>query len=288
MERFNQGKACDAVIRRIEAREGCSRRNPCCPEKENHASPVDFTCLIGDRRFAFEHTGIEPFEKLIELEAKEPVHFKPIRDRLVGRLPPTEHFVLHVPVKATLGLKSLELQRVQGAIVAWVESVAPTLPIARLDRYVSDTQYSSIPGVPFEVALHRVQNGGLLGQISIVHLVDRRNLESQRTSRIRRAYGGNHAENLAAWRQLGARSVLIFEENDIQLSNPKLVADALILVEQGTDDRPDEIYLLSSAVEKPWFLWALRVDNHVYNELSVWGDSLMEIDPTTLVNITER
>jgi hypothetical protein len=166
--------------------------------------------------------------------------------------------------------------------------VAPTLPIARLDRYVSDTQYLSIPEVPFEVALHRVQKGGLLGQISIVHLVDRRNLEAQRTSRIRRAYGGNHAKNLAAWRQLGARSVLIFEENDIQLTNPKLVADALIQVEQGTDVRPDEIYLLSSAEEKPWFLWALRVDDHVCYEFSVWGDSLMEIDPTTLVNITER
>jgi hypothetical protein len=53
-------------------------------------------------------------------------------------------------------------------------------------------------------------------------------------------------------------------------------------------DRPDEIYLLSSANEKTWFLWTLRVDDHVYDELSVWGDVLMEIDPTTLVNITER
>ena len=288
MERFNQGKACDAVIRRIEVREGSSRRELFFPEKENHAARVDCTCLIGGRRFALEHTGIEPFERLIELEAKEPAHFKPIRDRLVGRLPPTEHFVLHVPVKATLALKPRELPRVQGAIVAWVERVAPTLPIARLDSLI-DSPYSSILGVPFEVALHRVQvqKGGLLGQINIVHLVDRRNLEAQRTSRIRRAYGGNHAENLAAWRQLGARSVLIFEENDIQLTNPKLVADALIQVEQRTDDRPDEIYLLSSAEEKPWFLWALRVDDHVCDEFSVWGDSLMEIDPTTLVNITE-
>ena len=80
--------------------------------------------------------------------------------------------MLHVPVKATLGLMRLELQRVQDAIVAWVESVAPSLPIARLDRYVIDTRYSSIPGVSFEVALHRVQKGGLLGQISIVHLVE--------------------------------------------------------------------------------------------------------------------
>src|SRR5205807_6641842 len=140
------GKACDAVIRLIEAREGSSRRDLSFPEKENHAAPVEFTCLIGDRRFAFEHTGIEPFEGLTELEAKEQVHFKPIRDRLVGRLPPTEHFVLHVPVKATLGSKRRELQREQDAIVAWVESVAPTLPIARFDRHVIDNRYCPFLG----------------------------------------------------------------------------------------------------------------------------------------------
>src|SRR4030081_1142406 len=64
------------------------------------------------------------------------------------------------PVKATLGLMPLELRRVQDAIVAWVESVAPTLPIARLDRYVIDTRYSSIPGVSFEVALRLGTNLG--------------------------------------------------------------------------------------------------------------------------------
>jgi hypothetical protein len=200
------------------------------------------------------------------LEAKEAVHFKPIRDRLAGRLPPTEHFVLHVPVKATLGLKRRELQRVQDAIVAWVESVAPDLPIARLDRYVIDTRYSSIPRVSFEVALHRVQKGGLVGEISIVHLVD---LEAQRTSRIRRAYD-DHVAKLAEWRQLGARSALIFEENDIQFTSPERVADALVQVEQArVDDRPDEIYLLSSAIKETWSR----------------GDSRSKIDPTALVDL---
>ena len=286
MKRFNEGKACDAVIHRLENREGGTRCDLRFPEKENHAAPVELTCLIGDRLFAIEHTGIEPFEGLLELEAKEAVHFDPIRERLVGRLPSTEHFVLHVPVKATLGLRRREFQRVQDAIVAWVESVAPSEPIAQLDRYVINTSYSSIPGVPFELALHRVQMGGPLGQLSIRHLVDR-NLEPQRISRIRRAYD-DKANKLAVWRQLGARSILIFEENDIFATNHERVAEALMQVEQGRVDRPDEIYLLSSAVDKQWYLWLLRADDHVYDELSVWGDSLTEIDPSTLVDITRR
>jgi hypothetical protein len=30
------------------------------------------------------------------------------------------------------------------------------------------------------------------------------------------------------------------------------------------------------------------VDRHVYRELSVWGDSLIEIDPELLIDITGR
>ncbi len=291
MKYFNEGKACDAVIRHIEFREGCSRRDLRFPEKENDSAPVELICFIGDCKFAFEHTGIEPFERLTELKAKSHIHFKPIKDSLVGRLPKTEHFVLHVPAKATLELKGKNLVDVQDAIVAWIENVAPTLPIARFDNYVIDTSYLSIPNVPFDVALHRVQMGGEHGQISFKHYVDR-NLEGrqgQRTNRIRRAYR-EKIRKLANWQKDGARSVLILEENDINLTIPMLVADALTLVEQdeGTIEKPNEIYLLSSGLDKNWFLWPLRIDDHVYTEFSKNCDSIIRIDPITLEDVTNR
>jgi len=34
------------------------------------------------------------------------------------------------------------------------------------------------------------------------------------------------------------------------------------------------LFLERHGIEKKWFLWALRVDDHVYDDLSVWGDSL--------------
>lgn len=62
VSRFNEGRAGDAVIRRIEPREGCRRENDGrSPEWEGHAAPVEFACTIGGRLFAFEHTGLEPF-----------------------------------------------------------------------------------------------------------------------------------------------------------------------------------------------------------------------------------
>ena len=34
--------------------------------------------------------------------------------------------------------------------------------------------------------------------------------------------------------------------------------------------------------------WALQVDGHVYDDLSVWGTSLSEIDPTALIDVTSE
>jgi hypothetical protein len=88
---FNEGKACDAVIQRIETREGAARRNLRSPERERHPAPVELVCEIGARLFAFEHTGIEPFVGHMQLEAEAMTHFKPIEAMVAGKLPPNEH-----------------------------------------------------------------------------------------------------------------------------------------------------------------------------------------------------
>jgi hypothetical protein len=93
---------------------------------------------------------------------------------------------------------------------------------------------------------------------------------------------------VAPWQRAGARGVLILEEDDINFTNPLVVAEALDQIEQGSTDRPNEIYLLSSAVKTPWWLFAIRVDDHVYDDFSVWGDSLLKIDPEALTNVTGR
>jgi hypothetical protein len=61
--RFNEGKACDAILRRLE-----------------------LACEIGDRLFAIEHTGIEPFAGHMQLEAEPGVHFRPIETMVAGHL----------------------------------------------------------------------------------------------------------------------------------------------------------------------------------------------------------
>jgi hypothetical protein len=100
VSRVNEGRACDAVIGRIEAREGCRRGNDGrSPEREGHAAPVEFACTIGGRLFAFEHTGLEPFPGQIQIESEVDAErwFKPIVDRFDRSLPETECWCLHFP-----------------------------------------------------------------------------------------------------------------------------------------------------------------------------------------------
>ena len=286
MER-NEGKACDAAIRRIEAREGALRTDPHDPEEEGHPAPVDFSCTIAGQLCAFEHTVIEPFELHFKIDAKAGIHFDRIRLKVEPLLPKTEHFVLHLPVKAMLPFKGRELTEVQDVISAWIAEIAPTLPGARLDRYVIDTRYQKIPELPFEVALHRVSIGGPPGQLSIVHLVDR-DMEAKRADRIRQAYQ-KKAGKLAVWRELGARTVLILEICDIQLTNAQLVANAVNEIEPSFDGvLPDEVYLFGSFIPAPWYLWTLRAGGQGYYELSRSGNCMVEFDPKSLTDLTGR
>ena len=56
---FHEGKACDAIIRHLEIREGAARTGLLFPEAERHQAPVEVVCTIGRHLFAVEHTGIE-------------------------------------------------------------------------------------------------------------------------------------------------------------------------------------------------------------------------------------
>jgi hypothetical protein len=106
--RYNEGKAIDAVLRRIEAREALSRLNDGWspddqrdPDKDRR---VDYVCTVGEQLYAFEHTGIEPFENQIEIEVHNRELFEPVMAHF-KRAPNGEYWELHTPVEASVGLR---------------------------------------------------------------------------------------------------------------------------------------------------------------------------------------
>ena len=286
-KKFNEGKACDAVIKRIEAREGSARNNVQFPEQVNHAAPVELVCDIGERTYAFEHTGIEPFHGHVQLQVEAKAQLQPIKVGLAGALPMTEDFELQIPLKAMEGLRGKNLTKAQQSIIEWVKESALTLPIADVGRYVLPINKVSLSDVPFEVSLHRSTTGGYRNDIfKVVHLINGATLEDNRLERIREAYT-RKCKKLVLWRrEAGARLILIFEDNDIQLTNPQLVADAIAQIEKDVTEKPDEIYFVETAIDDPWWIWALRIECDDYYSLCASQKSMTEVTPSSLFDLT--
>ena len=285
---FHEGKACDAVIRVLEAREGQGRRDVRSPEKDGDAAPIELTCWIGDRLFAFEHTGIEPFSGHVKFEAEANRHFDPIRTKLAGRLPPNDVFELHMPAMAMQGKRNRELEQIQRALVEWIAETAPTIPAAPYASYAKSIQKVRPTGVPFEVSLHRFLSAAPVPGHFQIKLEISGNLEEAREERLREACARKFPK-LDKWRQKkGARTILILEDNDLQLTNPQRVFNVLNQVESNIASRPDEIHLVSTMIDNPWYVHALRIDDHTYYRLSESRLCMTEIDSSTLADLTGR
>jgi hypothetical protein len=281
MDRFNEGKACDAVIRHIEAREGGSRLNVKSPEDEGDAASIELTCSIGSQLFAFEHTGIEPFEGQVKLETQ--AHFQPLRDMFSGEIPQDEYYDLHVTVGVTFDLKKVQIKRIISTLGAWISTEGPRLKLAPMGLMGTPVERTADTVVPFKVVLYRCSLPGP-GRLSITHLVGP--LDDLRTRRIQRACQQKFPK-LAVWKTRGARTVLILEGVDDQLTNPIDVAKSVLLAEKSVGNEPDEIYFLFSVIE-PWSVWHIRVDTRSFFDLSKPKDRAWDVDPRKLSQITNR
>jgi hypothetical protein len=148
--RYNEGKAIDAVLRRIEARDHALRLSGGrSPDDLNDPDPlrrVDYVCTVGNALYAFEHTGIEPFGNQIELEVHNRKLFEPICERFDYRAD-RELWELHVPVEASAGLRGAQIDRVRDLLIRWIETNASHLPVTLLyDRYATPWLGRRLPG----------------------------------------------------------------------------------------------------------------------------------------------
>ncbi len=283
-DRSNEGKACDAVLRYIEARTGATRHDLIFPEKTHSVGPVELACYVGIQQFAFEHTRVEPFAGHIQLEAEAKRHFQPITERVASHLPAESHFELNVPAGAMIGLNDRAARPIQDALAKWILATAPGLPTARPGRYILPIQKITPSGVPFAVSLHRWPRDGFPFPFVIQHQVAG-DVEAKRRERIETAYS-RKVPKLLQWKKLGARTILILEEDDIFLTNHINVADALAKVEASRTDRPDEIYLLS-AFTSMWLITRLRSDHNSFYDLPL-DNRFWEVNPSSLVDVTSH
>jgi hypothetical protein len=124
-DRYNEGKALDAVLRFIETRDNAFRRDDgWSPDDPRNPDPdplrrVDYVCTVGRLLYAFEHTRIEPFPNQIRLADHNQKLFDPIIERFDHRTD-REVWDLYVPVEASATVK--DVGQVQQALIKWIDA----------------------------------------------------------------------------------------------------------------------------------------------------------------------
>jgi hypothetical protein len=286
---FNEGKVCDAIIRRLEEREGQKRAEVCWPERENHKTPVEIAFTLGNQLYALEHTGVEPFTGHLRMEAQTGRLFAPIANALRDSLGNDALFELYLPVNGLIGRKPAELRKIQQAIIDWVKANAPTIARRPYADYTGTlVGPAKVAGVPFDLALCRFEPPIVPGQhFQIKHTVE--NIEKLRADRIKTAVD-KKLPKLAMWKKNdNAKCILVLEQNDIQLTNPSIVAQTYCPLAKARSDRPDETYLVASCMSPNWWMWPILIgDKSYFHILGTDQAGYWEFDPDTLTQLTKR
>ena len=253
------------------------------PEREHHEAPIEVAFEVNGQLFAMEHSTIEPFKGHTHLQATGDVAIRPVSEAVAGRLPPTEDFELHMPSGALAGLGKRRLNEVQRLLADWIIRTSPTLPVASMGRRLPVIA-TAILGVPFEVKLYRMVGLVRPGHLQIVNVVE--NVEVQREARIG-AMLEKKLPKLNHWKQHhAAQTILVLEQDDLQLTNVHLVTNALLKAEAAQSNIADQVYLVSTMIS-PWWVHWVRVGKVSYFDLTHPDDRGWEVDPANLDPITD-
>lgn len=279
---FNEGRVCDAVLRLLENQRGGRRQNLRFPEREGHRFPVDLVCELTGVLIALEHTGTEPFEGHVKLQAEADLRVQPLVEAVDSKLPPDQDFDLEVPLAEWGRLSGKEFNRVRRALAEWIVKTAPTLPIADLGRR-APTPWATAPNVPFAVRLNRTAR--YRGVKIPFHLIVRAgDMEARRVDRMRRTLK-DKCPKLAGWKtDIDAHTVLVLEWSDFQVTNPHLIAAALSTAEAEISNRADVVYTVAP-FDASWCVYTLRKGNETWLDLES-HDRAWEVPARILEDIT--
>lgn len=273
MFRFHEAETCEGVIEHLERREGALRHYVRVRDRGNIISAdarVEMTFWLGDQLYAIEHTGIEPFDGFMEHQNRSRELFKPLETAITtalgALLAPGVVIEMHIPVDAFNGRKMPEVRSIQAGLVDYVRNNAAKLPARKYGDYRGTLLTGKPESVPFSVSLVRFDGlGSLPGYFLLKHLT--RGSEEPRARRIERACERKFPK-LAVWKGTdNARTILVLEDNDVQLTNQSVVAETFLPLAVARSDAPDETYMVATCTS-PWRAWPILVDGRTYFELA--------------------
>ena len=265
----NEGRSCDAVVRRIEQCTGKTRKLIRRPESDGRGPPVDFRLQVGDQDYAIEHTQIEAMRGQIRAGKKYTQFIEPVIHELSGTLPGPAAYALQLPMDTDLGANRVSLERIRRDFIAWIQLNARSLYERNKDRLgrsrVSPSFLDSIEAMPpsfpqpVRLSLRAARGPSDWGTLRSARLSPgNEELEAHRADRLREALC-RKCPKLQRCKQDGARTVLVLESDDFALTNHGLVGECLSALLPERTDLPDEIYLVETDVDT-WTVFRARLD----------------------------
>lgn len=271
---FHEFEACEGIVQYLERRERAVRSELTVQDKDPGTSPdarVEMTLRLAGSLYAIEHTGIEPFDGFMAHQNRARDLFQPIEIAAIRELGSTlingTVIELHLPIDALTGRKMAEVRAIQAALVNWIAATAPTLTPRKYADYRGTLHTAQPDGVPFSVSLIRFDGvASLPARFQIKHLAGTQS-HALRAERVARACDKKFPK-LARWKELhNARTILVLEDNDMQLTNPSIVAQTYLPIAAERPDRPDETYMVSTFTSS-WFAWPLLIDERTFFDLA--------------------
>jgi hypothetical protein len=178
---------------------------------------------------------------------------------------------------------------IQQAVIAWVKATALTIPKRPSPDYRGNLFGPvKVANVPFDLSLFRFEPPIVPGRyFQIRHTVN--DIAKLRTDRMQAAVDKKFPK-LAAWKAHDkARTILVLEQNDIQLTNPSIVADTYLPLATARADRPDETYLVATCMSPNWWMWPILIGDRSYYDFAQSVEtSYWEFDPSKLASLTKR
>lgn len=271
--RGNEGRSCDAVVRRIEQRIGKTRNLIRRPESDGSGPPVDFCLRVGDRNYAIEHTQIEAMRGQIRAGKEYEQLIEPVIEELSGTLPGPAVYALQLPTETYLGANRVKLERIRRDLIAWIQKSARSLYERNKDklkrtraspRFLDfiEAKPPSFPQ-PARLSLLAARRQSQWGTLRGARLSPgNEELEIRRADRLREALR-RKCPKLQRCKQDGARTVLVLESADIALTDHVLVGECLSALLPERTDLPDEIYFVETDVN-PWTVFCMKLDTECW------------------------
>jgi hypothetical protein len=258
----NEKALCEALIRLLESEFDVKRRDVSYPEHDHSGPPVEMRLRLGGRRFAIEHTLIEPFPLAIQTGRWFQELTAEIETALNGSMPGPGTYRLVFPIHPTKGKPRRTHAGLREGITRWVREAGAELHDEcpeRLDRDHQPNGYrgvraTDIDGITLSLSLevHWSENGHHDGALFLARFVGE-DVEEQRRIRIRTALD-KKLPKLMECRADGDVTVLILEYADIALTNQVLVAQALEAELVGRDC-PDHIFIADTTNDDTWYFF---------------------------------